>query len=74
MSPFHVIFLRGRTGVDRHSSKNWCGASATRGALKTGRCSEIQASSPPLPPPVRAVRAVQKIIIITQPLKKQKYI
>ena len=46
----HVIFLRGRTGVDRHSSKNWCGASATRssatrpsyymrGALKTrGGC------------------------------------
>ena len=45
--PFHVIFLRGRTGVDRHSSKNWCGASATRpwatrpsyytrGALKQG--------------------------------------
>ena len=27
LSPFHVIFLRGRTGVDRHSSKNWCGAS-----------------------------------------------
>ena len=27
LSPFHVILLRGRTGVDRHSSKNWCGAS-----------------------------------------------
>ena len=27
MSPFHVIFLHGRTGVDCHSSKNWCGAS-----------------------------------------------
>ena len=39
MSPFHVIFLRGRTGVDHHSSKNWCGASATHGALKTrGGC------------------------------------
>ena len=44
MSPFHVIFLRGRTGVDRHSSKNWCGASGTcssamRGVLKTrGGC------------------------------------
>ena len=38
------FFLRGRTGVDRHSSKNSCGASATRGALKTGRCSELDAS------------------------------
>ena len=29
LSPFHVIFLRPRTGVERHSSKNWCSASFT---------------------------------------------
>ena len=24
MSPFHVIFLRGRTGAERASSVDWC--------------------------------------------------
>ena len=24
MSPFHVIFLRGRTGAERASSLDWC--------------------------------------------------
>ena len=38
--------LRDLSGVDRHSSKNWCGVWATRGALKMGRCFEIHAHLP----------------------------
>ena len=64
VSPSHAIFLRGRTGVDCHSSKNWCGASAKRGALKTGRCSEIQA--------VRAVRAIRAVCAVLEEKKSKK--
>ena len=30
ISPFHVIFMCGRTRVERHSSKNSCGASLSK--------------------------------------------